>query len=237
LRHIAVRATSVQSRRPFTAPGLGDRIHLCTVGWLLSPVALHVTADKMVGGQFRNKPESWREIVSLFPKGSVTVQAHDTSPNCEADWLDYLRKRGIDAEPYRYGDYPGPYETPVALDISQYFKRIPLLTAETQDVSLPERFYTAQWDASGPGRAVDNPPAFDLPTVIVGGQAEEPLRWSLKAIAYAMSRAEGHVGVDSAFMHMALLYMPPERIRIYHRDKLSHHVLRARDNGAVCVRM
>jgi hypothetical protein len=204
---------------------------------VLAPATLHLTADKMVGGQFSNKPESWREVVSLFPKGSVTIQAHDTSPSNEPDWLDYLRKRGIDAEPYWHGDHPGPHEPPVALNIADHLRRIPLLTAAAHDVSLPERFYTAQWDANGRSRAVTKPPTFDLPTVVVGGQAQDPLRWSLKAIAYAMSRAEGHVGVDSAFFHLAQLYMPPERIRIYHRDSPSHHVLRARDNGAQCVRM
>jgi hypothetical protein len=225
VRHIAVRATSVQARRPFTAPGLGDRIHLCTVGWVLAPCTLHLTGDKMVGGRFSNKPESWSEIVRLFPKGAITLQAHDTSPESESEWLDYLRRRGIDAEPYRYGDFPGPYETPVALDIAPYLKQIPLLTAQAQDVSLPERFYTAQWDANGAKRRVAKRPTYDETELIVGGEAQDPFRWSLKHIAFAMSKAAFHAGVDSAFFHMANLYLPPERIHLYGGLE-SHHAKR-----------
>jgi hypothetical protein len=225
VRHIAVRATSVQSRRPFTATGLGDRIHLCTVGWVLAPCTLHLTGDKMIGGQFRNKPASWLEIVSLFPKGSVNLQVHDTAPNCEQDWLDYLRKKGIDAEPYWYGDFPGPFESPVALNIAPHLKRIPLLTAQAQDVSLPERFYTAQWDSNGAKRRVAKRPTYDETELIVGGEAQDPFRWSLKHIAFAMSKAAFHAGVDSAFFHMANLYLPPERIHLYGGLE-SHHAKR-----------
>jgi hypothetical protein len=225
MRHIAVRATSVQSRRPFTATGLGDRIHLCTVGWVLTPCTLHLTIDKMAGGQFRNKPESWREIVDLFPKGSIALQVHDTAPSCESDWLAYLRKRGIDAEPYWHGDFPGPYESPVALDIAPYLKRIPLLTAQAQQVSLPERFYTAQWDSTSAKRRAAKRPTYDEAELIVGGEAQDPYRWSLKHIAFAMSKAAFHAGVDSAFFHMAQLYMPPERIHLYGGSD-SHHALR-----------
>jgi hypothetical protein len=210
---------SLYSPRPFTATGLGDRIHWATIAWTLAPATLHLTRAQVTGGQFGNKPESWAEIVSLFPAGSVAVQAHDFQPTSEAQWLAYLRQT-VPAERYEYGAW-----------------RVPLLAAEAQNVALPARFYTAQWDANGPSRAIKHPPRFDLPTVVVGGQAEGPLRWSLKTIAYAMSRAEGHVGVDSAFFHLAQLYMPPERIRIHHNGSMSHHVLRARDNGAVCVRM
>jgi hypothetical protein len=216
MRHIAVQAMSLYSPRPFTATGLGDRIHWATIAWTLAPATLHLTRAQVTGGQFGNKPESWAEIVALFPAGSVAVQAHPITPSSEAEWLAYCG-----AERF---DYAG-------------MKRIPLLTAEPQGVDLPARFYTAQWDANGPSRAVAKPPKFDLPTVVVGGQAEGPLRWSLKTVGYAMSRAEGHVGVDSAFFHLAQLYMPPERIRIHHNGSMSHHVLRARDNGAVCVRM
>jgi hypothetical protein len=216
VRHIAAQAMSLYSPRPFTATGLGDRIHWATIAWTLAPATLHLTRAQVTGGQFGNKPESWAEIVSLFPAGSVAVQTHDFQPTSETEWLAHCG-----AERFDYAD----------------MRRIPLLTAEAHNASLPERFYTAQWDANGPSRAVRKPPTFDLPTVVVGGQAKDPLRWSLKAIAYAMSRAEGHVGVDSAFFHLAQLYLPPERIRIYHRDSPSHHVLRARDNGVVCVRM
>jgi hypothetical protein len=236
VRHLAVPARSVHSQRPYTCAGLGDRIHTVTLGWVLQePTTLHLTADKMAGGQFGNKPESWAEIVALFPKGSVSVCPHLIMPGSESEWLRYL---GNGVESYSYYDYPGQFEQRAALDISQYLKRIPPLTAEPQDIELPERFVTVQWDAGGKSRTIPEEPRrrvlerYGCPAVVVGGEAtDERLRCSMKHIAYAMSRAELHVGVDSAFMHMAQLYMRPERIHLYGHGQ-SHHLKRAVDNGA-----
>ena len=237
MKQLAIAARSVNDpSRPYTCTGLGDRIHTVTLGWAYgTPVTLHLTADKMIGGQFGNKPESWAEIVKLFPAGSVRIRAHKVSPRTEAEWLQYL---GSDVESYSYYDYPGKFERHAALDISQYLKRIPLLTADPQDIELPERFVTVQWDAGGKSRTIPEEQRrrvlerYSYTPVVVGGEAtDERLRCSLKHIAYAMSKAELHVGVDSAFMHMAQLYMRPERIHLYGRGR-SHHLKRAVDNGA-----
>lgn len=241
MRHLAVQARSVNSRRPYTCTGLGDRIHTLTLGWAYGqaigePVTLHLTADKMVGGQFGNKPESWAEIVGLFPERSVRVCPHLIMPRTESEWLRYL---GNGVESYSYYDYPGQFELRAALDISQYLKRIPLLSAEPRDIELPERFVTVQWDAGGPSRTIPEEQRrrvlerYGYTPVVVGGEAtDERLRCSLKHIAYAMSRADLHVGVDSAFMHMAQLYMPCESIHLYANGAMSHHAKRAVDNGA-----
>lgn len=232
MKHLALRARSVNSDSAYTATGLGDRIHSCVLAWVYSqahdtPVTIHLTGDKWVGGQFANKPESWAEIVSLFPQGSIEVMPHLFVPKTENEWLDYLSK--YDPIAYRYSDYPGKRETP-GIDISKYLKRIPLLKAE-KTVELPAKFYTAQWDATGKARRVETRPIQSA--LIVGGEAQEPFRWSLKNIAYAMSKAEGHHGVDSAFLHLARLYMPWEMIHVYSNlTKPGHHVLRAVDNGA-----
>lgn len=188
---------------------------------------MHLTADKWRGGQFGNKPESWREVVGLFPAGSVALRVHPVEGLPEPKWLAYLRGQGIDAEAFWYGDFPGPREVPEALDIAPYLRRIPLLTAEPQDAELPDRFYTGQWDSTSVKRRACVRPRFEIPEVTVGGDAKDPFRWSLKHIAYAMSKAEFHAGVDSAFMHMAQLYMPPERIRLYGESD-SHHARRLR---------
>lgn len=245
MRHIALRSMSVRHpTRTFTTPGLGDRIHQCICGWVCGPpVTLHLTADKWSGGQFRNKPESWAEIVALFPKRSLTLQVHPVSGLREPDWWAYLRKHGIEAEPFWYGDHPGQHEPPVALDIAPLLKRIPPLTAAPQRVALPARFFTVQWDSNDPkrsltkeqrARVLDRYCEDGYEPVTVGGEAADPLRWSLKHIAFAMSRAAFHVGVDSAFMHLAQLFMPWERIHVYNQPGgfFSHHALRARDNGA-----
>ncbi len=214
MKHLALRTRSSHGDRPFTAAGLGDRIHSVTLAWAYGqgePVTLHLSRQHLTGGQFGNKPESWAEIVALFPAGMIELSLEP----CDVT--------------YRYGDHPGPHE-PAGFDIAPYLKRIPLLADGPR-----EDYVTAQWDAGGPGRRVRRP---DIPNaVIVGGEASGDMRWSLRAIGAVMARADAHVGVDSAFFHLAQLYLPMERIHLYHRDRVSHHVRRARDNGARCVRL
>lgn len=219
----------MDGRRPFTASGLGDRIHHCTVAWCLGPpVTLHLAPQHMQGGQFGNKPESWQEIVGLFPPGAITIE--------------------VDAKPgpwpvFRYGDQPAPTDTPAAIDAEPLLRRVPPLEAEPQEMDLPVRFVTAQWDANGPSRTIPvegrgaivaelRRQGIDILTV--GGEAEGPLRWSLRHIAWAMTRSEGHVGADSAFMHLALLYKPYPSVQV-HTRRLTHHTQRVRANGAQVV--
>lgn len=229
MKHIAVPCRGAyDASRPFTATGLGDRIHAVTIAWSYSqahrtPVTLHVTAPMMEGGEFGNKPESWREILSLLPPGNVELRAHRVSPRTEAEWI-----RHCGAEPYEYTDYLPRY----GFDAVPYLKAIPLLDAEPQQVVLPPRFFTTQWDAGGPARRRPrNVSGYDGVAVTVGGEGVV-FRWDLKLIAYAMSKAYAHVGVDSAFFHLAQLYMPIGQIHLHCGDRRSHHVLRAADNGA-----
>jgi hypothetical protein len=246
VKHLAIPARSVHSQRPYTTPGLGDRIHSAIIGWAYgqahqTPVTLHLTADKWTGGQFENKPESWDEIVSLFPQGAVAVKAHPVSPESETAWIVYLKSQGYDAQGYVYGDYLGAFECAQALDIAPYLKLIQRLSAPAVDIDLPERFITVQWDSNARSRTLSQEErdsilecyrAEGLRTIVVGGEARDSFRWPLQNIAYAMSHATYHVGVDSAFLHMAQLYMPWHQIHLY-GDLKSHHAKRARDNGAV----
>jgi hypothetical protein len=244
VKHLALRARSVNGPHAYTTPGLGDRIHSAILGWVYGqctgePVTLHLTADKITGGRFGNKMDSWKEIISLFPTGSIRLRCHEVIPRTESEWLKYLQQK-YDVEPYSYRDYPGKLDATPGFDISQYLKRIPPLSAAGSDVELPERFVTLQWDAGSQSRCLPHDRRTHVmkgypAAVVVGGESkDERLRWSLKDIAYAMSKAELHVGVDSAFFHLAQLYMPWERIHLYGMPGgfKSHHVLRARDNGA-----
>lgn len=247
MKHIALPARRAGCRAPYTTPGLGDRIHSVILGWAYSqahntPVTLHLTADKWSGGQFGNKPESWREIVGLLPDGSVAIKAHDLSPESEVEWLTYLARKGFDAIRYHYSDYPGQFEQIAGVNIAPYFARIPRLQAAAQNINLPERFFTVQWDSNAKSRTIspaqraavlERYQAHGLTPVIVGGEAKDDrFRWSLKNIAHAMARAEFHVGADSAFFHMAQLFMEWGQIHLYSDGPKSHHVLRAVDNGA-----
>jgi hypothetical protein len=178
----------------------------------------------MTGGQFNNKAQSWAEIVALFPAGSVAIEPHDFSPANQKEW-----KAHVGAESWWYGDYPGPRERAERIDISEYLRRVPLLKAKPT-CKLPGRFVTVQWDAGGNSRRVSQTAqrkALELhpePFTVGGGG-------SVAEAAGAMSKAEGHVGVDSAFFHLAQLYLPPKRIHLCYRHGMSHHVKRALDNG------
>ncbi len=248
MKHIALRARSVRDpRRAFTATGLGDRIHSVTIGWSYSkahktPVTLHLTKSKMIGGQFNNKPESWNEILDLLPKGHVEIQPHDYEPENEKDWIKYLNSKSIDADLMWHGDKPGPYETPGTLDVSPYLKNIPRLQPEPVDIELPNKFVTVQWDSNDSKRTlrpdkqqlVINQYKQQYEIVTVGGESPNKLlNWSLKHIAYAISKADLHVGVDSAFMHLAFLYKPFNCVHLYNEQDgfFSHHFRRAIDNG------
>src|SRR3972149_6267518 len=86
--HFALPSRSVHANKPYTTPGLGDRIHSATLAWCYSqmyPVTLHVTGEQYSGGKYGNKPESWAEISGLFP--NLTIQAHLTTglSNAEGD--------------------------------------------------------------------------------------------------------------------------------------------------------
>lgn len=251
MKHLALRAKSVRNpTKPFTATGLGDRIHSLTLAWAYhkahnTPVTIHLTKSKQEGGQFNNKKESWEEILELFPENTVSINYHPYEPISENDWLNYLKDNKIDAELFWYKDHPGPYESPSSIDISKYLKNIPILKAETVDMQLPDKFVTCQWDSNDKARTlrphlremvISSYKRLGYDIVIVGGDSpDKNLNWSLKHIAYAMSKADLHVGVDSAFMHMAFLYMPFNKIHLYNEPTgfYSHHFRRAIDNGIV----
>jgi hypothetical protein len=246
-KHLALRSLSVHSDKPYTCTGLGDRIHSCTLAWAYGqgePVTLHLTQDKIIGGQYGNKPESWREILSLFPKESIRIQVHPIKGLSEPDWIRYLGKQGIKASRHYYSDHA--IEQPQELDVSQYLKDFPLLTAAQQDIDLPDRFITMQWDATGPSRRINDQRRVvsqyqdaGLCPITIGGEAKtQELRWSLKSIAYAISRAEKHIGVDSAFMHLAMLYKHCAEIDVYAKPDsvMSHHMRRAIANGSTLNR-
>lgn len=249
--NLALRARSVRyPDKPYTATGLGDRIHGLTTGWVLAkannlPVNIHLTKSKNIGGQFGNKPESWKEILGLFPKGYINLYSHAYEPTGELDWIGYLKDIGYsNPEIYWYGDHPGKYESIERINISKYLKTIPLLAADSVDINLPDKFVTVQWDSNDPKRTihptrrqeiVNRYAADGYDCVVVGGEStDHNLRWSLKHIAYAMSKADFHVGVDSGFMHLAMLYFPYSNIHLYNGPNgiWSHHLLRAIDNGS-----
>ena len=239
--------STVKKNFHYGAPGLGDRVHSILLSYNYghieqTPVMLHLTKYQWN----RHKPESWPEILSLFPKGSVAIMPHlDYEPLNNQDFVDYIKQRGYsNAEGQIYGDYPQRFEPKEGVDLTQYLKYFPKLQAEdcSNDLNLPEKFITVQWDSTSKRRSMDSNwqakilSAYkDYEVITVGGQANNSLlRDSLKHIAYAMTKAKYHVGIDSGFLHLSQVYFSPEDIHIYttsHPNKWSHHMHRAKDNG------
>ena len=113
MKHIALRSKSVRSGdRPFTCPGLGDRIHsiLTARQYGIShntPVTVHITDDKWSvanGKKSDKKKKSWKEIIDLFPENTVHIKPWPVENLYENEWLGFLKDQGIDAEIYYYKD-------------------------------------------------------------------------------------------------------------------------------------
>ena len=245
MKHLVMRAYStVKKNFHYGAPGLGDRIHSILLSYNYglienSPVMLHLTKYQWN----RHKPESWPEIISLFPKDSVAIMPHlECEPVDNIDFVTYIRSQGYDAHAQIYADYPQRFEPKEGVDLTRYLTHFPQLEAEPQDIKLPKKFITVQFDSTSKKRMIksaqrqrilDNYKDYEV--VVVGGESNNDLlKNSLKHIAYAMSKAQYHVGVDSGFLHMSQVYFAPENIHIYTlspKDRWSHHMHRAKDNG------
>ena len=104
--------STVKKNFHYGAPGLGDRIHSILLSYNYglmenSPVTLHLTKYQWN----RHKPESWPEIINLFPKDSVAIMPHlDCEPKDNADFVSYVRQQGYDAHAQIYADYPKRFE-------------------------------------------------------------------------------------------------------------------------------
>ena len=96
MKHLVMRAYSTIKKNFFYgAPGLGDRIHhimLCYNYSLVenTPVTLHLTKYQWN----RHKPDSWPEIMSLFPEGKVFIEKHlDHEPKDNKSFLEFVKNK------------------------------------------------------------------------------------------------------------------------------------------------
>lgn len=231
----------------YTAQGLGDRVHLLTIAWSLSchadePVKLHLSGDKLT----REKRSSFKEIFGLFPNPNFEIIYHEVFPESDQQFQNYLKDNGVIAESFYYGDHPGWREKKSGIEISRFLKAIPLIFPPI--IESDSKVITSQWDTTGERRKFApteivsildcyREQGFDV--VTVGGEAEDSLfRNSLSAVGQLMTRSAFHIGVDSGFMHLAQLFLPPNRIHVYTKPEnfWSHHLLRGIENGMVLNR-
>ena len=246
--NLVMRAFStVKKNFIYGAPGLGDRVHSILLAYNYGTingqqVNLHLSKHHWN----RNKPESWAEILDLFPKDKVNIITHlDYEPKSNPDFVNYVRLQGYhNAKAQIYKDYPQRFEPTEGVDLTSCLQYFPQLEAVdcSNDVNLPEKFITVQWDSTSKRRSINGSiqqkilsKYADYDVVVVGGQStNDYLKNSLKHIAYAMTKAKYHVGIDSGFLHLSQVYFHPENIHIYttsHSGKWSHHMHRAKDNG------
>lgn len=241
--HLAVPVESTRSpRTKYTAQGLGDRVHLLTLAYSISvtekqPVTLHLTGEMSHGF----KRQSFIEILELFPSDLIWIHFHALDFDSNLEFYDYLKSLGFEIKTFYYGDFLGWNEPPLGIDASRYLSLLPLLKAPKPDLEKP--YVTSQWDSSGKARRISTIDIQSIKTkylnlgyeiITIGGEANlEDYRKSLKKIATLISGATFHIGVDSGFMHLAQLYLPPSNIHIYTSPKnfWSHHLFRGLRNG------
>ena len=147
---------------------------------------------------------------------------------------------------FYYADHQGPYESKEEIDISHLlksYKRLQISSVFTPKLSYPTRFITTQWDSTADSRSLPldkrelilgeyREQGYKI--IYVGGEATEfHLRKSLSEIAFAIAKSDFYVGVDSAFFHLAQLYLPICKIHLYNErfNYWYHHLLRYVDNG------
>ena len=126
MKHLVMRAYSTIKKNFFYgAPGLGDRIHhimLCHNYSVMenTPVTLHLTKYQWN----RHKPDSWPEIISLFPEGKIFIEKHlDHEPKDNESFLEFVKNLGYkNAEEQIYDDFPQRFEPKKGIHCSRYLK-------------------------------------------------------------------------------------------------------------------
>ena len=254
VKNLAVNCRSRGGGRPYTVAGLGDRIHTLLLMYQYSMhhdvvVNVHLSSRQWglddEGHPKVKKHNSWRELLSLLPEGRVNLIPHQVADLEERKWSDYLHSRGYkNTETYYYTK-----KVPVAsIEITQYISTLPEIPVEdlSTDFELPEKYITEQWDSQEKMRSIDPDQikrvreiyrnmGYDIITINEGKllvDQKQPFdSRSIKHIAYCMKHAEYHIGANSGFFHLAHLYKPYDKIRIY-TNRPHDHVTRAQQNGS-----
>jgi len=108
----------------------------------------------------------------------------------------------------------------------------PKIHVHDMDMDLPEKFATVQFDGKQGSRTACSQNEINrikeyyrdegYELITVGGDATDQLLTgkteNILSIAYVMSKADLHVGIDSGMMNLAKLAMPCNKIHIYTSD-------------------
>lgn len=249
MKHVVMRYMSTRIKNlPYGVPGFGDIVHSCllTYNYGLAhnqPATLHIAPHQYN----RDKPDTWKEVINLFPKDSLYLKVHDFFEQDDSKFLKLVQQSHPDAILHYYEKYPGKLQKVLqpSFFVDEYMKTFPCLPyIMSSEIKLPEKFVTAQFDPTSKKRKL-KPDQLTLifekwqnlgyKVITVGGQSSNPLLRRATHVGFAMSKATAHIGVDSGYMHLAQMYFKPENIYIYtnrQESQWEHHLKMFRDNGA-----
>ena len=189
--------------------GLGDRLDAIMIAKMLydrdkQPVTMY---------QLRGEFGDFDELTSLYDM-KVSIQYPTFKELKFASFFEHNAK-GYDQ-----------------MSLLKTVKDFPKIKIDPVNIKLPEKFITVQFDGKQGSRTACSSneikriknyyesQGYEL--ITVGGAATDQMligkTSNLKNIAYAMSKADLHVGIDSGMMNLAKLVLPCKQMHIYTSD-------------------
>ncbi len=189
--------------------GLGDRLDAIAVAKLM----YDKNQQHVVMYQFRGEFKDFSPLTSLYDM-KVTIE--------------YPRMPDLRFGTYFKHDAKGFDQISLLKSVDDYSK----INVPDQNIDLPNKFVTVQFDGNQSSRTgcsakeVDRIKSFytkqGYELVPIGAEATDPLlegkTSNLLNIAYAMKKADLHVGIDSGMMNFAKIVIPCDKIHIYTSD-------------------
>jgi hypothetical protein len=181
-----------------------------------NPVALGDRIDTIFLAHMISKVENQR--VNLLTDMNDLIQLNDLTNFGD---VVFNKDQGL----YPKYSYNHIKDQKFYLKYSKQFDDIPICKfISNKDISLPEKFVTAQWDAGQLYRLVNrwDPDRITKienwykehgwEVIRIGGEGKYK---ELDEIYNVMSKAEYHIGADSGMMHIAKFILGPDKMHLY----------------------
>ena len=241
MKHLVQRITSTTVKNHlYSCAGFGDIVHTCTLVYEYAlahnePVTLHITERH----NSRNKPAIWKSIMGLLPQEKMFLKVHEDKFSTDSEFIQHVNKEYPDAVLHYYKSYPGKFQklqAPFVYIDDNYLANWNTIHANPSVIKLPEKFVTAQFDSQSKKRSMDTEQKHSIikrwrdkgyEVIVIGGEGKQEFQTNDNNIAYALSKADYHIGVDSGMMHFARLFKEPGQIYMYAKGpetKWSHHL-------------
>lgn len=177
--------------------------------------------------------------MSLLPEGKMFLQVHEDNFATDGEFIRHVNEDYPDAVLHYYASYPGKFQKlqePFVYIDNDYLANWNTIQANPTNITLPKKFVTAQFDSQSKKRSMSTEQKTNIinkwknkgyEVIVIGGEASEEFQTNDANVAYALHKADYHIGVDSGMMHFARLYKKPEQIYMYANGpetKWSHHL-------------